>query len=208
MANIRAYKLAEELGIERHEFVDRAAEVGVELKNAMAALDDAQVTLLREKLGQPDRAARQMVERRVESKQGTTVLRRRKRAEPEPEPASAEEMAESTAVVDEPSQELVDEPALEEPGAEEVAAQEPAAPPVAEQPAHAVLRFELPVPIRRSRRHVAHHQPGPHDERQEQAQPVEPGWPDAQRDRRREPLHDRDHRPVAGRPGGDLGRAR
>ena len=54
MANIRAYKLAEELGIDRHEIVEKAAEVGIELKNAMASLDDDEVALLREKLGGGD----------------------------------------------------------------------------------------------------------------------------------------------------------
>ena len=51
MAKIRAYKLAEELGIERNEFVEQAGTHGVELKNAMASLDEGQVELLREKLG-------------------------------------------------------------------------------------------------------------------------------------------------------------
>jgi hypothetical protein len=40
MANIRAYKLAEELGIDRAAIVERAAELGIELKNPMAAVDD------------------------------------------------------------------------------------------------------------------------------------------------------------------------
>ena len=86
MATIRAYKLAEELGIDRHEFVDKAAAVGVEVKSAMASLDDDQVSLLRDKLGRGEGSGRRMEERRVESKRGTTVLRRRKRAQPEPEP--------------------------------------------------------------------------------------------------------------------------
>ncbi len=38
MAKVRAYKIAEELGIERSEFVERAKEAGFELKNAMTAV--------------------------------------------------------------------------------------------------------------------------------------------------------------------------
>ena len=51
MANIRAYKLAEELGIDRNEIVEKAAAVGIELKSAMAALDEDQADELRSKLG-------------------------------------------------------------------------------------------------------------------------------------------------------------
>ena len=66
MASVRAYKIAEELGIERNEFVERARELGIELKNAMASVDDDQVALLREKLG--GRARRSGVtEARVEA---------------------------------------------------------------------------------------------------------------------------------------------
>ena len=65
MATIRAYKLAEELGIDRHEIVDKAAEVGVEIKSAMASLDDAQISLLREKFGRGSGSSRRMEERRV-----------------------------------------------------------------------------------------------------------------------------------------------
>jgi translation initiation factor IF-2 len=89
-AKVRAYKLAEELGIDRNEFVERAAAEGVELKNPMAALEPEQVDLLREKLGGQavNRAA--MDEHRVESKAGSTILRRRRKKAadlpPEPEP--------------------------------------------------------------------------------------------------------------------------
>ena len=92
MANIRAYKLAEELDIERNEFVEQARAHGVELKNAMASLDDSQVELLRVKLGGAMvRAA--VDEFRLEGKGGQTVVRRRKRKEPEPvaEPKIVEE---------------------------------------------------------------------------------------------------------------------
>ncbi len=80
MGKIRAYKLAEELGIDKQELVDQAAEFDIELKSAMSALEDEQADLLREKLGKPAKTARDMEESRVEGKRGTTVLRRRKRA--------------------------------------------------------------------------------------------------------------------------------
>ncbi len=56
MAKLRAYKLAEELGIDRSEIVERAAAEGVELKSAMAGLEPEQVELLRAKLGSANRA--------------------------------------------------------------------------------------------------------------------------------------------------------
>ncbi|MDE0884362.1 MAG: translation initiation factor IF-2 [Myxococcota bacterium] len=111
MAKIRAYKLAEELGIDRHDFVDRAAEAGVVLKNSMASLDEEQEAQLRQKLGQPEESGKLVVESRVERKGGKTVLRRRKRVKveeppPEPEPvveaaleAGEESLPESEAVV-------------------------------------------------------------------------------------------------------------
>jgi translation initiation factor IF-2 len=98
MAKIRAYKLAEELGIDRHDFVEKASEAGIELKSAMASLEEEQVAALREKFGQAAKSEKQMVESRVARKDGVTVLRRRKRQqveEPEleavPEPVLAEE---------------------------------------------------------------------------------------------------------------------
>ncbi len=86
MANIRAYKLAEELGVERNEFVERAKTYGIELKNAMASLNEKQIELLREKIGGASKSKRAVDERRLEGKGGTTVVRRRRRKEPEPEP--------------------------------------------------------------------------------------------------------------------------
>ncbi len=103
MAKIRAYKLAEELGIDRNEFVEQASQHGVELKSAMASLDEDQIQLLREKIGGAARKKRAMDEHRLEGKSGTTVVRRRRRKEPEPEPvvepepAAASEVAPSVA---------------------------------------------------------------------------------------------------------------
>ena len=118
MAKVRAYKLAEELGIDRNEFVEKAAVLGVELKSAMSALEPDQLELLREKLGSSKSSAR-FDEQRVERKGGAAVIRRRKKVvEPEPEPIP--EPAAVVAAVAEP----VEVAAVEEP---EVAA-EPAAP--------------------------------------------------------------------------------
>ena len=86
MAKIRAYKLAEELGIDRNDFVEQARTHGIELKSAMASLEEAEVELLREKIGGATRASRPVDERRLEGKAGTTVVRRRRKKAPEPEP--------------------------------------------------------------------------------------------------------------------------
>jgi translation initiation factor IF-2 len=123
MAKIRAYKLAEELGIERGEFVEQAAQVGVELKSAMASLDEAEVAVLREKLGGATSTKKSMDEHRLEGKSGTTVVRRRKRKEPEPEP---EPIPEPEAIVEVAPAPSIDEPASEETVSAE-ATEEPAA---------------------------------------------------------------------------------
>ncbi len=108
-AKIRAYKLAEELGIEKNEFVEKARELGLELK-ATTALDDDQIALLREKIGgAPKPSGRKMEEKRVDRKGGAVIRRRRKAApEPEPEPAPAEkEPVEEAPVAEEPAVEPV-----------------------------------------------------------------------------------------------------
>ncbi len=91
MAKIRAYKLAEELGIERGEFVERAAAAGIPLKSAMASLDKAEVEKLRKKLGGSRPPSSAVTEQRVEGDTGAAVIRRRKKAVPEPvvEPVAA-----------------------------------------------------------------------------------------------------------------------
>jgi translation initiation factor IF-2 len=148
MAKVRAYKIAEELGIDRNELVDKARELGIELKSAMASLDDEQADTLREKLGAKRRGA--VTEARVERK-GTAVIRRRKRRAPEPapepevaEPEAAEPVAETGApaegaepeaqppVEGEPAVEPSVEPETVQPGAAEAPqpgeGPEPAAP--------------------------------------------------------------------------------
>ena len=79
MANIRAYKLAEELGIDRAAIVDRAAEVGIELKSPMAAVDDETAALLREKLGKVTEPTSVVTERRVQQSRCNRCPRRDRR---------------------------------------------------------------------------------------------------------------------------------
>jgi len=122
MSKTRAYKLAEELGIDRNEFVEKAKTLGVELKSAMSALEDDQLDLLREKLGGAAQKREGMVEERVERK-GGAVIRRRKRAAP-PEPPPVEPIAESEPVVETEPVTAV-EPAIEAPVSEPGAPSEP-----------------------------------------------------------------------------------
>jgi len=85
MAKIRAYKIAEELGIDRNDLIDKAKAVGVDLKSPMVQLEEDEASQLRQKLSGHVPGA-QVTERRVESQGGASVIRRRKRA---PEPAAA-----------------------------------------------------------------------------------------------------------------------
>jgi translation initiation factor IF-2 len=135
MANIRAYKLAEELGIDRAAIVDRAAEVGIELKSPMAAIDDDVAALLREKLGKVAEPSSVVTERRVQQSGGSAVIRRRKKAAPEPEPEPVvEEVAPTTEpiAVEPASTPEEPEPVQEEPAVEEPEPQ-PAPRPIAAQ---------------------------------------------------------------------------
>ncbi|MFQ5697910.1 MAG: translation initiation factor IF-2 [Myxococcota bacterium] len=94
MAKVRAYKIAEELGIERSELVAKAAAAGFELANAMVGLEEEQVDELRRLLG--GRRAARTEDRRV----GGSIIRRRRArpAEPAPEaPADAEPSGEAAA---------------------------------------------------------------------------------------------------------------
>ena len=124
MAKIRAYKLAEELGIDKVEFVEKARALGIELKGPTAALEEEQVVTLRAKLGdgeQKEAPKRKMEETRVDRKGGKAVIRRRKRveAEPvvEPEPVVADVAPEVAVAV---AQKVASEP---EPSVEVAAAE-------------------------------------------------------------------------------------
>jgi len=133
----RAYKIAEEIGLDRNEFVERARELGIELKSAMASVDESQAEMLREKLGGKREA---VTEARVGAGSGTgSVIRRRKKVVAE-EPVVAEPEAapvEVAPVVDvaAPEEAPVIEAAEPAPELEADAAQvEPAEPEEAAQP--------------------------------------------------------------------------
>jgi translation initiation factor IF-2 len=132
MAKIRAYKIAEELGIDRNELVDKARAVGIELRSPMASLEDEQANQLREKLGGSVPGA-QVVERRVEREDGAAVIRRRKRVAPKPARPAEPEIPPAPVVASseaEPiSAEVPDRVVAEAQPELEVAAEEPAAPP-------------------------------------------------------------------------------
>jgi translation initiation factor IF-2 len=130
MTKIRAYKLAEELGIDRAEFVERAAALGIPLKSAMASLDEAEVEKLRKKLGGARAAGGAVTEQRVEGDTGSAVIRRRKKAAPEPPPAPepvAAVLAPVAASEPEPAPEPEETEAEPEEIAEPATAPEPAA---------------------------------------------------------------------------------
>ncbi len=127
MAKIRAYKLAEELGIDRSDIVERAGAVGIELKSPMSSLDDEEAEQLREKLGKPSKPKGEVVERRVEGRGGATIIRRKRKKAPEPEP-EPEPVAEEPEAVEAPAEAAEAEPeATPEPEAvpEPVAAEAP-----------------------------------------------------------------------------------
>ena len=128
MATIRAYKLAEELGLDRTEFVEKAAALGHVLKSAMAPLDDAVANELREKLGARKRTG-SFTDRRVETGAagGAAVIRRRKKAEEAAAPAPEPELAVAPAYEPEP---IESEPEPE-PIVEEVETAEPEQPAIA-----------------------------------------------------------------------------
>jgi len=136
MANVRAYKIAEELGIDRNEFVEKARAVGVELRSAMTSVDDEQAELLRSTLG---KRRGQVSEARVERRGGAAVIRRRKRKEP-PATPKPEEQPQEVAVS---GPEVAPTPAGE---AEAVARQEPEASPEAQEP-EAPMEPTVPEPV-------------------------------------------------------------
>ncbi len=151
MAKIRAYKLAEELGIEKSELVEKAEALGVVLKSAMATVGEEDADLLRKKLGVA-KSKKLVTESRVEAK-GGAVIRRRKRAvpvpppEPEPEEVAAPVVAEPEPVIAEVGTEAPAEAVVEEPPAAPVVEPESAEPIAAEAPAEIA---EAAEPVRTS----------------------------------------------------------
>ncbi len=122
MAKVRAYKIAEELGMDRNEFVAKAHEFGVELRSAMASVEEADAELLRRKLGKATGVVSES--HRVETKGGSAVIRRRKKVKA-PEPV--EELPAPT-----PEEDVAPVEALEPPVESVATAAEEAAEPIAE----------------------------------------------------------------------------
>ena len=115
MAKVRAYTLAAELGLEKDDFVEKIKEFGIEIRSAMAGLDEEQTELVRVKLGGKKDGVR--VEKRTA---GGTVIRRRRKVEAPPEP---EVVAEEPAVAEaQPAVEAEPEPVSPAPEAEPAAA--------------------------------------------------------------------------------------
>src|SRR5262245_2290264 len=81
---MRAYALATELGLAREELIKKAAEIGIEIRNPMASLDEDQVNTIRRRLSA--NPAADTVQKRV----GSSVIRRRKRKDAGPEEAAEE----------------------------------------------------------------------------------------------------------------------
>lgn len=151
MAKLRAYKLAEELELERAEFLRKAAAIGVELRSAMVGLDEAQVELLRRRLG------RSTADSRDEKRIGGTIIRRRRKVvappppqveEPAAEVPAAPESEEVVAAAPEPAAASEAEPAVsEEPAVEAVPTRpEPRPPDPARELAPAVPAVTRRVP--------------------------------------------------------------
>jgi hypothetical protein len=151
MANVRAYKIAEELGIERTEFVEKARAIGIELKSAMASIDDEQAELLREKLGAKLRQG-PVTEARVARKGGGAVIRRRKGVLAEPESAREAEVPETVPfapgapALGEPEAPLEGEPFSEEIAPPPPALGEPGAP--APVPPPLIPEAQAPIAVR------------------------------------------------------------
>jgi len=133
MSKIRAYKLAEELGMDRQEFVEKAAAAGIELRSAMAPVDDEDAEKLRKKLGAP-KSTSSVTEKRVEGGSGAIIRRRKKKAAEEPPPpAEAEPGAEPGPAIGEAEPVAAPVSAEAEAEAEPAAIEEPT-PGVAEEP--------------------------------------------------------------------------
>src|SRR5262245_64979021 len=96
---MRAYNLASELGLEREELIKKAAEIGIEIRNPMASLDDEQVATIRRRLSSAPSS--DTVQKRV----GTGVIRRRKKKD-EPDSAADLEALEEPAAAAAPASEV------------------------------------------------------------------------------------------------------
>src|SRR5512147_1752067 len=88
MAKLRAFQLAQELGIENKEFVSLMSAIGMPIKSHMSAIPEEDIEKIKLKIAEFKRG------RTVEKRVGGTVIRRRvsaaKPAEPEPEAPATE----------------------------------------------------------------------------------------------------------------------
>jgi len=134
MAKIRAYKLAEEIGIDRGEIVEKAASVGLTLKSAMASIDDEDAEKIRAKFGEK-REAQVVIEKRVTREGGSAVIRRRKQAVPEPPPEPEELPAPEPIAASEAPLPAVGAPEIEVPGEVVLPPPDEEAPPAIGEPA-------------------------------------------------------------------------
>ena len=136
MAKIRAYKLAEELGIDRTDILEKARAIGIELKSAMASLEEADAEKLRKKLG-VSVPRMDVTEERVEG--GGVVIRRRRKKkvelEPRPEVEVAPEDVTPEAVAPKPAEVEPDGPVIEEGPTEPPVVDVPVRPAAATHPA-------------------------------------------------------------------------
>jgi len=127
VAKIRAYKLAEELGLDKAEFLEKAAQIGIELRSHLVGVDEDQAETLRYRLGAG------VPQDREDKRIGSSVIRRRRRKvspeSAEPEPLSVPEPAELGPVELESPEIAGAEAEVPPPEVPEVPAVEPVQPP-------------------------------------------------------------------------------
>lgn len=107
MAKTRVYDLAKQLGMDNKELVEKLAQAGIEVKNHMSALDDAEVRKFEESRSQsaPDAKAPEVEvqEKRI----GSGLIRRRSKVKPVEAPPAEE----AAAAEEKPTEAEVETPA-------------------------------------------------------------------------------------------------
>ncbi|MCE2391799.1 MAG: translation initiation factor IF-2 [Proteobacteria bacterium] len=131
---VRAYKLAEELGLERDELIAKAGEIGIEIRSPMSGLDSETADDLRRRFGRASDVVTE--DKRVG---GTVVRRRRRKRAVEDGPAAAP--APTPLEEAEPSPLQVEAPVPLE-STPEIAPEPPQSPP----PVEPVVEEPEPVP--------------------------------------------------------------
>jgi len=82
MAKLRAFQLAQELGIENKEFLQVMSSIGIPLKSHMSSIEESEVEAIKEKIANFKRG--RTIETRVK---GSIIRRRAAPTKPEPAPA-------------------------------------------------------------------------------------------------------------------------